>query len=57
MAGLSRKTLSQIETGTVADIGVRNVERVLEVLGLEFTVRPAGAPPTLEELQKENGPQ
>lgn len=26
MAGISRKTLSQIETGTVADIGVRKVE-------------------------------
>lgn len=54
MAGISRKTLGQIETGTVADIGIRKVARVLEVLGLELTVRPAGAPPTLEELQKEN---
>lgn len=54
MAGIARKTLSQIETGTVPDIGIRKVERTLEVLGLELTVRPAGAPPTLEELQKEN---
>ena len=54
MAGIARKTLSQIETGTVPDIGIRKVARVLEVLGLELTVRPAGAPPTLEELQKEN---
>jgi transcriptional regulator with XRE-family HTH domain len=57
MVGISRKTLGQIETGTVTDIGIRKVERVLEVLGLELSVRPAGAPPTLEELQKENGPQ
>jgi len=54
MAGIARKTLSQIETGTVSDIGIRKVTRTLEVLGLELTVRPAGAPPTLEELQKEN---
>lgn len=57
MGGISRKTLGQIENGTVADIGIRKVERVLELLGLELTLRPAGAPPTLEELQKENGPQ
>jgi transcriptional regulator with XRE-family HTH domain len=38
-AGISRKTLGQIEAGTVADIGIRKVERVLEVLGLELSVR------------------
>lgn len=54
MVAISRKTLGQIETGTVVDIGIRKVERVLEVLGLELTVRPLGAPPTLEELQREN---
>lgn len=53
MAGITRKTLSQIETGTVPDIGIRKVERTLEILGLELSLRPAGAPPTLEELQKE----
>lgn len=57
MVGISRKTLGQIETGTVVDIGIRKVERVLEILGLELTVRPLGAPPTLEELQRENGLQ
>lgn len=55
MVGISRKTLGQIETGTVVDIGIRKVERVLEILGMELTVRPLGAPPTLEELQWENG--
>lgn len=54
LAGITRKTISQIETGIVPDIGIRKVERALEVLGLELTVRPAGSPPTLEELQKEN---
>ena len=54
LAGISRKTLGEIETGTVVDVGIRKVERVLEILGLELTVRPFGAPPTLEELQREN---
>jgi len=54
LVGISRKTLGQIEMGTVVDIGIRKVERVLEVLGLELTVRPRGAPPTLEEQQREN---
>ena len=57
MAGISRKTLGEIETGTVVDVGIRKVERVLDILGLELTVRPLGAPPTLEELQRENQAQ
>ena len=46
-------TLSQIENGTIQEIGIRKVMRLLDYLGLELAVRPAGAPPTLEELQKE----
>jgi transcriptional regulator with XRE-family HTH domain len=52
-SGISRASLSQIENGTITDIGIRKVERVLEFLGLELTVRPAGAPPTLDELTAE----
>lgn len=51
--GMSRTTIGQIENGTVQDIGVRKLIRVLELLGLELTVRPAGRPPTLEELREE----
>jgi transcriptional regulator with XRE-family HTH domain len=51
--GMSRTTISQIEMGTVQDIGVRKLIRVLEYLGLELQVRAAGAPPTLEELRSE----
>ena len=50
-ARIGRSTLSQIENGTVKDIGIRKVIRVLDYLGLELTTRPQGAPPTLEELQ------
>lgn len=50
--GMSRSTISQIESGTVQDIGIRKVLRVLDYLGLELRVRKTGAPPTLEELRE-----
>lgn len=49
--GMSRTTISQIEAGIVQDIGVRKLIRVLEYLSLELRVRPAGMPPTLDELR------
>ena len=51
--GMSRTTIGQIENGTVQDIGVRKLIRVLEFLGLELRVRTSGSPPTLEELREE----
>jgi len=52
--GMSRATISQLEQGTVQDIGIRKVIRLLEYLGLTLQVRPHGRPPTLEELREEN---
>ncbi len=54
LLGMSRSTISQIENGTVQDIGVRKVIRLLEALDLELRVRPAGSPPTLEELREDD---
>lgn len=51
--GMSRTTIGQIENGTVQEIGVRKLIRVLEFLELELRVRSAGSPPTLEELREE----
>jgi transcriptional regulator with XRE-family HTH domain len=51
--GMSRTTIGQIENGTVQEIGVRKLIRILEYLELELHVRPAGKPPTLEELREE----
>jgi transcriptional regulator with XRE-family HTH domain len=51
---MSRATISQIENGTVQEIGFRKILRILEVLGLELKVRPAESPPTLDELQQES---
>ena len=53
--GMSRTTIGQIEKGNIQDIGIRKVIRLLEFLELELRVRPLGKPPTLEELQKEEG--
>jgi len=50
---MSRTTISQIENGTVQDIGVRKLIRILDVLELELRIRSAGAPPTLDELREE----
>lgn len=54
LLGMSRSTISQIENGTVQDIGVRKLIRILEILDLELRVRAAGMPPTLDELQEED---
>ncbi len=51
---MSRTTISQIENGTVQDIGIRKIIRILEILDLELRVRPAGVPPTLDELREES---
>jgi transcriptional regulator with XRE-family HTH domain len=51
--GMSRTTIGQIENGTVQDIGVRKLIRLMEFLELELRVRPAGQPPTLDELREE----
>jgi transcriptional regulator with XRE-family HTH domain len=51
--GMSRTTIGQIERGTVQDLGVRKLIRIMEFLGLELRVRPIGRPPTLEELREE----
>jgi transcriptional regulator with XRE-family HTH domain len=52
--GLSRTTIGQIENGTVQEIGIRKLIRLLDYLGLELRVRPAGKPPTLDELRNED---
>ena len=50
--GMSRTTISQIESGIVQEIGVRKLFRILDYLGLELRVRAAGSPPTLDELRE-----
>ena len=54
LLGMSRTTIGQIENGTIQDIGIRKLIRILEVLDLELRIRLAGAPPTLDELREED---
>jgi transcriptional regulator with XRE-family HTH domain len=42
-AGLSRLTIAQLEAGTVSDLGIRKVHRVLAALGLTMTVADPAA--------------
>jgi len=56
LLGMSRTTIGQIENGTVSEIGIRKLIRILDTLDLELRVRPAGAPPTLDELREEELP-
>ncbi len=55
LLGMSRSTISQLENGTVQEVGVRKLIRILEILDLELRVRTAGLPPTLDELREEGG--
>jgi transcriptional regulator with XRE-family HTH domain len=54
LLGMSRTTIGQIENGTVQDVGIRKLIRILEILDLELRVRLAGSPPTLDELREED---
>ena len=49
-SGLSRQTISALERGAIPDLGVKKLMRVLEVLDLDFVVRQAGHPVTLDDL-------
>ncbi|MFN0303314.1 MAG: helix-turn-helix transcriptional regulator [Burkholderiales bacterium] len=51
--GMSRATISAIENGTVAEIGIRKVMALCAVLGLEIEVAARRARPTLNELRDE----
>ena len=53
-AGLSRKTVSDFENGRPA-MTLRNLVRLLAVVGLELATREAGARPTLDEVVQRYG--
>lgn len=51
--GMSRTTISQVEAGTMPELGVRKYLAICEFLGMAFVVAPRSAP-TWEELQQAN---
>lgn len=54
-AAVSRQSISLLERGTLSDLGVQKVMRVLDALDLELVVRPAGHPVTLDDLRPRAG--
>ena len=54
MAGLDRTTIGILERNDYSDIGIRKVQRILELLGKKLTVADAGLP-TLDQLTRQNG--
>ena len=54
MAGLDRTTIGILERNDYSDIGIRKVQRILELLGKKLTVADAGLP-TLDQLTRQSG--
>lgn len=52
-SGITKRTISKIENGFIDEVGIKKVEMILDLLGVEFSLRQKGRPKTLEELQDE----
>lgn len=50
--GMSRSTISSIENNTVAEIGIRKVEAILNVFGHTLAAVTRRRRPTLDELKE-----
>jgi transcriptional regulator with XRE-family HTH domain len=53
MLGMSRATISGIETGKVLEVGIRKLMALCTALGLEVSVGQRHGYPTLQELRRE----
>ncbi|WP_265735140.1 hypothetical protein [Aliarcobacter cryaerophilus] len=42
--------LCKIENCFIDEVGIKKIEVILDLLGVEFSLRPKGRPRTLEEL-------
>jgi transcriptional regulator with XRE-family HTH domain len=51
--GMSRATVSAIESGRCEEIGFSKLTALLDMVGLEFTVGARSARPTIDELRSE----
>jgi HTH-type transcriptional regulator / antitoxin HipB len=51
--GMSRATLSALESGRCDEIGVRKLTALLESVGLDLFVAPRRRRPTIDELRAE----
>lgn len=53
LLGMSRATISGIETGKVAEVGIRKMMALCAALGFELSVGRRRQYPTLQELRQE----
>lgn len=51
--GMSRATISALESGRCEEIGFAKLIALLETVGLDVTVAPRSSRPTLDELRAE----
>lgn len=51
--GMSRTTVSALESGRCEEIGIQKLAALLEIVGLELTVGPRRARPTIDDLRAE----
>ncbi len=51
--GMSRATLSALESGRCEELGVRKLTALLQMVGLDLFVAPRKARPTLDDLRAE----
>lgn len=52
-SGITKRTISKIENGFIDEVGIKKVETILDLLGVELHLRAKGRPKTLEELEDE----
>lgn len=52
--GMSRATLSALESGRCPEIGVRKLAALLQAVGLDLYVAPRKRRPTLDDLREEH---
>ena len=55
--GMSRATVSAIESGRCEEIGFSKLTALLDMVGLELTVVARAARPTIDELRRERRPR
>ena len=53
-SGITKRTISKIDTGFIDEVGIKKVAFILDLLGYEFCIRERNRPKTLEELQNES---
>jgi len=53
LLGMSRATISGIETGRIAEVGIRKIAALCSALELEIAVVKRRPYPTLQELRQE----